>query len=88
MSTSDYLNFRKIVKKFTSFLNILIFFVHRFHTAAIVDGETYALATGTSKKSAKKAAAIMTLRNMYDKGMEHLTVANQTVVCIQLGVNQ
>ena len=48
-----------------------------------MDGETYALATGTSKKSAKKAAAIMTLRNMYDKGMEHLTVANQTVVCIQ-----
>ncbi|XP_076450053.1 double-stranded RNA-specific adenosine deaminase-like isoform X2 [Babylonia areolata] len=51
----------------------------RFHTAAIVDGETHVQATGTSKKNAKKAAAILALRTMYERGMAHLQQGNDTV---------
>ena len=48
----------------------------------MVDGETYSQATGTSKKNAKKAAAILALRTMYDRGMTSLRQANFTVVSV------
>nr|KAG5699236.1 hypothetical protein BaRGS_012757 [Batillaria attramentaria] len=37
----------------------------RFHTSAVVDGETFPPGTGTSKKNAKKVAAIVALRTIY-----------------------
>lgn len=51
----------------------------RFHTAAVVDGETFPAGTGTSKKNAKKVAATIALRIMYERGMTRLEDANKTL---------
>ncbi|CAL1532094.1 unnamed protein product [Lymnaea stagnalis] len=49
----------------------------RFHTAAVVDGETFPTGSGSSKKNAKKAAAAQALKIMYDRGRKNLEVVNE-----------
>lgn len=66
------------------FLCILVkkveFCVFRFHTAAIVDGETFPMGSGSSKKNAKKAAAAQALKIMYDRGRKNLEAVNEVAV--------
>ncbi|KAK6973868.1 hypothetical protein BgiMline_025110 [Biomphalaria glabrata] len=49
----------------------------RFHTAAVVDGETFPTGSGSSKKNAKKAAAAQALKIMYDRGRKNLEMVNE-----------
>lgn len=62
--------------------NLLAYFTVRFHTSATVDEETFPQGTGTSKKNAKKAASILALRVMYDRGMQSLRDANHIIVSL------
>ncbi|XP_035826682.1 uncharacterized protein LOC101845013, partial [Aplysia californica] len=49
----------------------------RFHTAAIVDTETFPIGSGSSKKNAKKAAAAHALKIMYERGRRNLEMCNE-----------
>ncbi|GFR67276.1 double-stranded RNA-specific adenosine deaminase [Elysia marginata] len=49
----------------------------RFHTAAVVDQETFPVGSGSSKKNAKKAAAAQALKIMYERGKRNLEVVNE-----------
>ena len=52
----------------------------RFHTAAVVDSETFPVGSGSSKKNAKKAAAAQALKIMYERGKRNLEVVNEMAV--------
>ncbi|PVD33793.1 hypothetical protein C0Q70_05054 [Pomacea canaliculata] len=75
----EYGQTREVKVSFTDIIRSGPHHASRFHTSATVDEETFPQGTGTSKKNAKKAASILALRVMYDRGMQSLRDANHII---------